>query len=489
MTDSDEPQYRFRASIARFMATGFLALVVVIASTGVIMRMNQRQSGWIMHTYQVQREIDTIRLDVADLFAVRLSNRLNPDDRMVRNAGKLKLDLARSIGRLSQLTRDNPRQQARIPLLLSGVAHVESQAGLDVPVDESIRAFSDDPGQQIAALCSAMQAEENQILTYRYGRRAMFGNAFFVILSLTAVLLLIVALLAYTTIRSFTREVNASRLALHAANSGLEAAVQERTTELTRANAEIQRFAYIVSHDLRSPLVNIMGFTSEIETATRTLHDEMMLILKDNPQAVSQTSQTVIFDELPEAAEFIRASGQKMDRLIKAILQLSRLGQRTLRPEWIAIDALVTNVIGTLQGLINSAGGKVDIVRPMPDILCDPVALEQILANLIENAIKYRHAERPLIIRVTATRTDNRVVICVTDNGRGIATRDQERVFDLFRRAGAQDQPGEGIGLAHVRALAYRLGGTIGLESTPGIGSNFILSLPVHFSEVSGAPS
>ena len=79
-------------------------------------------------------------------------------------------------------------------------------------------------------------------------------------------------------------------------------------------------------------------------------------------------------------------------------------------------------------------------------------------------------------------------MIAVADNGRGIDPRDKQRVFDLFRRSGAQDQQGEGIGLAHVRALAYRLGGSIDLESTLGLGSVFTLTLPVHFQEPQGLP-
>ncbi len=209
----------------------------------------------------------------------------------------------------------------------------------------------------------------------------------------------------------------------------------------------------------------------------------------DRPPAAAPSALALLTEEMPEAIDFIRASAQKMDRLINAILQLSRLGRRALAPEWLDLEALVGDVTSTLQLLISQAGATVAIAQPMPALHCDRVALEQILANLVENAIKYRQVGRALQIRIAAERVGDRVIIAVADNGRGIDARDSERVFDLFRRAGPQDQPGEGIGLAHVRALAYRLNGSISLDSALGTGSTFTLTLPVHFDDVEGLPT
>lgn len=483
MFATTETHQNFRAAIARFMAVGFTALLGVILSAGVLMFMGQRQSRWIVHTYQVQSEITSIRLSVTQLIGVKLGNRIHSTRHGDQHTDTIKTALDRSIDQLAQMTSDNPRQQARIPLLLAFVAQAEGEAGLDVPIDARIGTLSDDPGERVTALCATMLDEESQLMKIRLQRRNDMTNALYVILGVTAVLLLFVALLGYTTTRSYTREIDASRLALQAANEGLEAAVQERTADLMRANAEIQRFVYIVSHDLRSPLVNIMGFTSEIETATNRLREELEKALAGRPLTVAPIVQTIITDDMPEAIDFIRASAMKMDRLINAILHLSRLGLRTLKPRWQLLHALVHTVIDTLQALINQAGASVDIASPMPDLFVDSIALEQILANLIENAIKYRSPDRVLRIGVTAQRLGDRVAIAVADNGRGIDPRDKDRVFDLFRRSGAQDQPGEGIGLAHVRALAYRLGGTIGLDTALGVGSTFTVTLPVHFSE------
>ena len=117
----------------------------------------------------------------------------------------------------------------------------------------------------------------------------------------------------------------------------------------------------------------------------------------------------------------------------------------------------------------------------LPVVETDRLAIEQILSNLIENALKYLQPGRPGEIRIAGSTSHGRAIITVTDNGRGISARDHERIFDLFRRSGMQDQPGEGIGLAHVRALAYRLGGLVEVSSEEGQGSTFTVSLPLKF--------
>jgi signal transduction histidine kinase len=109
--------------------------------------------------------------------------------------------------------------------------------------------------------------------------------------------------------------------------------------------------------------------------------------------------------------------------------------------------------------------------------------MEQIFSNLIENAVKYLQPGRAGEVTLRGRKEDDRILYEVADNGRGIDPRDHERIFDLFRRSGTQDQPGEGIGLAHVRALAYRLGGFIDVKSELGQGATFLVSLPVTYAD------
>jgi len=267
-------------------------------------------------------------------------------------------------------------------------------------------------------------------------------------------------------------------------NSELEASVAARTAELRAANEEIQKFAYIVSHDLRSPLVNIMGFTSELETLKGELFKTLAELRAERKNGVTPSmndgpgpEDQAIADDFDEALSFIKASITKMDRLINAVLTISREGNRTLRPEEIDMNALLATMSQAMAHQVQATGAEVDI-GTLPDIVSDRLALEQIFSNLLDNALKYLRDDEPGKIRVRGRSEGNRVIIEVEDNGRGIDERDQERVFELFRRAGRQDKPGEGMGLAHVRALVRRLGGVINLKSKQGKGSTFTVTLP-----------
>lgn len=293
--------------------------------------------------------------------------------------------------------------------------------------------------------------------------------------------LLIAAGLAYAAqmiVRRQTREVEAARKALSEANVGLEAAVAERTVDLVAANEEIQRFAYIVSHDLRAPLVNVMGFTSELDAARKTLKDQIDALDDEEKKRVTAETRLAIEEDLPEAIGFIRSSTAKMDRLINAILRLSREGRRVVKPERVAVDELVGTIADTMFQQTQAAGAEIEIAENLPPLVTDRLTVEQIFQNLIENAVKYLDRSRPGHVRVTGRRVGAMVEYAVEDNGRGIAPQDSERVFELFRRAGVQDQPGEGLGLAFVRASVRRLGGAIRLSSELGKGSTFHLTFP-----------
>jgi PAS domain S-box-containing protein len=244
---------------------------------------------------------------------------------------------------------------------------------------------------------------------------------------------------------------------------------RQAEAELRESNEEIQRYAYIVSHDLRAPLVNVMGFTSELETT----REDVRAALQGHPQAER------IDADLGEALDFIKAAVTRMERLIAAILKLSREGRRSFTPERLDMTSLLRRLADAQHHQTEQVGARVVVAPDLPRLFADRLAIEQIFGNLIDNAVKYLDPSRPGRIEIEAqVLGGGRVRYSVADNGRGIAERDHARVFELFRRSGAQDKPGEGIGLAHVKALVRSLGGRIEVASELGVGTTFSVTLP-----------
>ena len=273
------------------------------------------------------------------------------------------------------------------------------------------------------------------------------------------------------TLRLAQRQTAEANATLERSNEQLDETVRVRTADLIAANEEIQRFAYIVSHDLRAPLVNIMGFTSELEQSAAVLGP--VAASPDAPQALREAVQ----QDIPEALRFIKSSTSKMDRLINAILKLSREGRRVLAPEHLDMAGLFATMTESMQHQATLKEAVIAI-GAVPDIVADRLAIDQVFTNVLDNALKYLQPGRPGTIDVSGRREGAMVRYDIADNGRGIAERDYERVFELFRRAGDQSVAGEGIGLAHVRALVRRLGGQIDCRSTLGVGTVFTIQLP-----------
>ncbi|HWK95981.1 MAG TPA: CHASE3 domain-containing protein [Pseudolabrys sp.] len=285
-------------------------------------------------------------------------------------------------------------------------------------------------------------------------------------------------------VRRNARRAEIARQELAGTNANLERIVEYRTADLTEANEEIQRFAYIVSHDLRSPLVNIMGFTSELEALRQDIFAEVerlraeVATLKNEAEAVQDADTTVqLGRDFDEAIGFIKTSIANMDRLINAVLRLSREGRRQFNPEQVDMDALISGIVETVSHRAAELSATLR-VEALPPVETDLLAAQQIFGNLIDNALKYGRDDEKLQIDIRGRLTATHAIYDVQDNGRGIDPADFQRVFELFRRAGKQDRPGEGIGLAHVRALVRRMGGTMGLNSEPGKGSTFTVTLP-----------
>ena len=352
----------------------------------------------------------------------------------------------------------------------------ETEAALAVVRTDAGKAYMD----EIRRLTAAMAAEQEDKLLREFGAverrgRWLVAAAACGVLTVLALGVLVASEVARAlrALRVGTARLSDANAGLASENDALEAAVRRRTAELEEASRESQRFAYIVSHDLRAPLVNIVGFTGELEAAADRLRGYVAARGAEAPAEVWAAAD----EDLPEAIGFVKTSAAKMDRLIGAILKLSREGRRNLVAEPLDMRALLGNVLASLRQQARAAGAEMS-VGEVPDLVADRVAVEQIFGNLVENALKYRDPARPPRVRVHGWTEGEWAIFEVEDNGRGIAERDRERVFEPFRRAGPPDVPGEGIGLAHVRALVRRMGGTITFTSALREGTTFRVRLP-----------
>jgi len=248
--------------------------------------------------------------------------------------------------------------------------------------------------------------------------------------------------------------------------------------ELQEINEELKNFAYIVSHDLRAPLVNIKGFSDELIHSIAALGPSLEKYLDSLPQAEREKFRDVLKKDIPEALAFIGSSVSRMDSLINAILQLSRAGRRELSPEPVSIQDLIGTIVNSLTHQLGLKNATVTLQEDLPDVIADRTALGQIFGNLLDNAVKYLEPGRAGSIEVSVAREDGEVVFHVRDNGRGMAQEDIPRAFEIFRRVGRQDVPGEGMGLAYVKTLVRHQGGRIWCESEPGKGTTFSFTLP-----------
>lgn len=256
----------------------------------------------------------------------------------------------------------------------------------------------------------------------------------------------------------------------------VNAKLETQATQLKAANEELKQFASIVSHDLRAPLLNIRGFSKELRFAFMDsgvpLGQEKMDLKPDQLQALSEALEK----DIPEALEFIDSSVARMDGFLNALLKLSRLGRRELQFEIIDVKQLVNETLKTLGYQIETKQVEIEI-DTLPQMYADRISLEQIFGNILSNAVNYLESSRPGRLLIKASRNADETVFSIQDNGRGIAESDNSKIFTPLRRAGAQDVPGEGMGLAYVQTLVGLHGGKLWFESQPNIGTTFFFSI------------
>lgn len=242
--------------------------------------------------------------------------------------------------------------------------------------------------------------------------------------------------------------------ALQAAKHELEARLQ-RTEVLLQSNSDLQQFAFIASHDLRSPLRSITGYLDLLQTRYRESLDGKA------------------FDLIKRTA----GAAAKMDRLTDGLLSYARLDGYEQPLQEIDCSKCVADSLLLIDSDIAESGATLQI-DDLPQVVGNPIQLTQLFQNLIDNAIKYRH-QRPLVVKVSAKRGDGHWLFSVADNGLGIDAQHRHRIFKIFERLHVDgDRSGSGIGLAVCQRIVERRGGRLWVESTAGEGSTFFFTMP-----------
>jgi two-component system, chemotaxis family, sensor kinase Cph1 len=258
-----------------------------------------------------------------------------------------------------------------------------------------------------------------------------------------------------------------------------EVRLADLAQSLAEKNKELETIVYVASHDLRSPLVNIQGFSQELTRACDRLREVLVDPGKpgSQPAAPAREIEQLVRQEIPESLEYIQAGVSKIDALLAGFLRYSRLGKAALRIERLDMNELLRSIVLAMEFQIQKAEARVS-VEPLPECLGDATQINQVFSNLIDNAIKYRQPRVPLTISVAGSIRDGRAVFTVHDNGIGIPSDHQPKIFEIFHRLNPSVGEGEGLGLTIAQRILERQNGRIWVESATSSGSCFFVSLP-----------
>jgi PAS domain S-box-containing protein len=260
-----------------------------------------------------------------------------------------------------------------------------------------------------------------------------------------------------------------------------EAELQRFAADLAEKNKELETIVYTVSHDLRSPLVNVQGFGKQLNRACDRIV-AAMAAGRDGQVSAAELKAPVEV-AIPQALRFINAGVNKMEMLLNGLLRFSRLGRIAFTIQPLDMNEMIAEIIAAMRFQIDEIHADVQVAQ-LPGCLGDRVQTSQAFANLLDNAIKYREPSRPLRIRVGGTLRGGMAVFTVADNGVGIDPSHQGKAFEIFHRLNPESGSGEGLGLTIAQRVLEREGGKIWIESEEGAGSTFYVALPAGMPPV-----
>jgi PAS domain S-box-containing protein len=258
--------------------------------------------------------------------------------------------------------------------------------------------------------------------------------------------------------------------------------IKQFQEEIVLKNKELENYLYVASHDLRSPLVNIQGFSQRLKKQFNQIQETLKGLNLDT--SVQTLIDEITNEAVPKTLYFILSNVTKMDNLINSLLQISRTGRLAMVVKQLDMNQLLNTIVAAHNFQITELSARVSL-HQLADCYGDENQLNQLFSNIIDNAIKYRDNNRILEIDIKSHVRGKKVVYSVADNGRGINARHMEKIWDIFFRADpASSEIGDGIGLSIAKTIAVKHKGRVWVESEESKGSTFYIELQQNdFSE------
>ncbi len=260
-------------------------------------------------------------------------------------------------------------------------------------------------------------------------------------------------------------------------DEGKDALYHELLGELEKKDKQVVDLLYIVSHDLRSPMVAVQGFSEEIDY----FREQMLAIVEEDSDFEAKKAKLlpILNDEMPDSVAFIDSCVQKIDSMLKGLLLLSRLGRMELNLHPVKMNDLLGGVVKLFKPIINRLDAEI-LIANVPDCLGDEERLIQLFTELVKNSLFFNREGRDIKISLSGQLEGKYIVYCIKDNGSGIHPDKTKSVFEVFIKNDKRANDKLGLGLAIARKIVERHNGKISVKSSMGEGASFYVSLPVN---------
>lgn len=255
-----------------------------------------------------------------------------------------------------------------------------------------------------------------------------------------------------------------------------EAKLDKVNYELKDKNKELEQLIYVASHDMRTPLVTIVGFSNELTLAVT----KIISFLEEkgiDKESLGGELRELIDEDIPASLKFMSSGINRIQLMLDALLTYSRAGHQEMKITTVDINSIISDVIDSVRFEIDKTGVNINIDK-LPACMADKIGITQVFSNLIENAIKFQKDGQGGHIKVSGKKKGKKVIYSVEDNGKGIPKNKIDDIFLLFYKVDSTSKIGEGLGLAVVKKIIGKLNGKIWVKSEIDQGCKFFIELP-----------